>query len=104
MPMMPFIGVRISWLVIARKRDFAMFEASALSRASSSAVAAVASAARRRLVPRRQTKRPSAIPTDMMRPATASPRTSVVGPAEKAMATLRPLSSSTKAVAAMIAP
>ncbi len=32
--MMPFIGVRISWLMVARKSDFAWFAASAASRAS----------------------------------------------------------------------
>ncbi len=37
MPMMPFSGVRISWLVIARKRDFARLAASAWSRAWASA-------------------------------------------------------------------
>ena len=54
MPMTPFMGVRISWLVVARKRDFARFEASALRCDSWSAATAVASAAMRRLVPRRQ--------------------------------------------------
>ena len=33
MPMMPFIGVRISWLTVARKRDFAWLAYSARSRA-----------------------------------------------------------------------
>ncbi len=37
MPMMPFSGVRISWLAIARKRDLARLAASAWSRASVSA-------------------------------------------------------------------
>ena len=37
MPMMPFSGVRISWLAIARKRDLARLAASAWSRASASA-------------------------------------------------------------------
>ncbi len=36
MPMMPFMGVRISWLMVARKRDLARLPASARSRASSS--------------------------------------------------------------------
>ena len=35
-PRMPFIGVRISWLIAARKRDFARLAASAWSRASRS--------------------------------------------------------------------
>ncbi len=35
--MMPFSGVRISWLAIARKRDLARLAASAWSRASDSA-------------------------------------------------------------------
>ena len=35
MPMIPFIGVRISWLILARKSDFARFAASASSRACS---------------------------------------------------------------------
>ena len=44
MPMMPFIGVRISWLIAARKRDLARSAASAWSRApASSAWAALAS-------------------------------------------------------------
>jgi hypothetical protein len=33
MPMMPFIGVRISWLTVARKRDLAWLAYSARSRA-----------------------------------------------------------------------
>ena len=37
MPMMPFSGVRISWLAIARKRDLARLAASAWSRACASA-------------------------------------------------------------------
>ena len=37
MPIMPFSGVRISWLAIARKRDLARFAASDWSRASPSA-------------------------------------------------------------------
>lgn len=36
MPMMPFMGVRISWLIVARKADFAAFAASACLFASSS--------------------------------------------------------------------
>ena len=39
MPMMPFIGVRISWLMLARNSDLARVEASAWSRASTSSVA-----------------------------------------------------------------
>ena len=35
MPMMAFIGVRISWLMAARNALFAWFAASAASRASS---------------------------------------------------------------------
>ena len=38
--MMPFIGVRISWLTVARKRDFAWLANSARSRAVISAVSA----------------------------------------------------------------
>ena len=34
MPRMPFIGVRISWLMAARKRDLARLAASACLRAS----------------------------------------------------------------------
>ena len=34
---MPFNGVRISWLTVARKRDFARLAASALSRAAAAA-------------------------------------------------------------------
>ena len=34
MPRMPLIGVRISWLMVARKRDLASFAASARSRAA----------------------------------------------------------------------
>ena len=37
MPRMPFIGVRISWLICARKLDFARFAASACSLAARSA-------------------------------------------------------------------
>ena len=37
-PMMPFIGVRISWLMLARKRDLARFDASAAIFAVSSAL------------------------------------------------------------------
>ena len=40
MPMMPFIGVRISWLTVARKRDLAWLAYSARSRAVISAVSA----------------------------------------------------------------
>ena len=36
MPMIPFIGVRISWLIVARKRPLARFASSASSRARSS--------------------------------------------------------------------
>jgi hypothetical protein len=36
MPMTPFIGVRISWLIIARKDDLARLACSASSRARSS--------------------------------------------------------------------
>ena len=35
MPMMPFIGVRISWLTVARNSDLARLPASACSLASS---------------------------------------------------------------------
>ena len=37
MPTTPFIGVRISWDILARKADFARFAASASARAASSA-------------------------------------------------------------------
>jgi len=40
MPRMPFIGVRISWLIEARKRDLAWFASSASSRASLRAASA----------------------------------------------------------------
>ena len=40
MPRMPFIGVRISWLMEARKRDLALLAPSAWSRASASASSA----------------------------------------------------------------
>ena len=40
MPMMPFIGVRISWLTVARKRDLALLAFSARSRALTSASSA----------------------------------------------------------------
>ena len=40
MPMMPFMGVRISWLTVARKRDFAWLAYSARSRALIRAVSA----------------------------------------------------------------
>lgn len=36
----PFIGVRISWLMVARKSDFARVAASAMSRAPISSVSA----------------------------------------------------------------
>ena len=35
-PMIPFIGVRISWLMLARNSDFAWLAASAAARACSS--------------------------------------------------------------------
>src|SRR5262249_50508127 len=55
MPMMPFIGVRISWLTVARKRDFAWLANSARSRALISAISArLRSAMSRALVARRQ--------------------------------------------------
>ena len=38
--MMPFIGVRISWLIVARKALLARFAASAASRAARSSSAA----------------------------------------------------------------
>jgi hypothetical protein len=38
MPMTPFIGVRISWLMVARKSDFARVAISAASRASCSSL------------------------------------------------------------------
>ena len=34
MPMMPFIGVRISWLMLARNSDFRRADSTAASRAS----------------------------------------------------------------------
>ena len=39
MPSTPFIGVRISWLIAARKVDFARLAASASARAASATVA-----------------------------------------------------------------
>ncbi len=36
MPMMPFIGVRISWLMLAKNSDFTRTDSSAASRASAS--------------------------------------------------------------------
>ena len=38
MPRTPFIGVRISWLIVARKLDFAELARRATSRAASAAV------------------------------------------------------------------
>ena len=46
MPMIPFMGVRISWLIFARKRDFAAFALSA----ASLAVTRTPSAASRRAI------------------------------------------------------
>ena len=34
MPMIPFMGVRISWLIMARNSDFALFAASARTMAA----------------------------------------------------------------------
>ena len=47
MPSTPFIGVRISWLMVARKVDLAWVAASASARAASAASLAAASAASR---------------------------------------------------------
>ncbi len=44
MPMTPFIGVRISWLMLARKSDLSRDASVALSRASDMAASAPASA------------------------------------------------------------
>ena len=38
MPRMPLIGVRISWLIVARKRDLASLAASARSRAAAASL------------------------------------------------------------------
>ena len=55
MPMMPFIGVRISWLTVARKRDFAWLANSARSRALISAVSARLRAVMSRAIARCET-------------------------------------------------
>ena len=56
MTMMPFIGVRISWLMVARKSDFARLAASAASRASRrSWVRSATSCSRLRLCASRRT-------------------------------------------------
>ena len=55
MPMMPFIGVRISWLTVARKRDLAWLADSARSRALISAVSARLRAVMSRAIARWET-------------------------------------------------
>ena len=57
MPMMPFIGVRISWLMLARNSDLARVEASAWSRASASSTACAGAARRPARAPRRARRR-----------------------------------------------
>ncbi len=51
MPMTPFIGVRISWLMLARKSDLSRDASVALSRASDMAASAPASAVTSARVP-----------------------------------------------------
>ncbi len=51
MPMTPFIGVRISWLMLARKSDFSREASSASSLASDIAASAPASAVTSARVP-----------------------------------------------------
>ena len=47
MPMMPLSGVRISWLMVARKRDLASFAASARSRAAAASLSRQTSSRKR---------------------------------------------------------
>ena len=51
MPMTPFIGVRISWLMLARKSDFNREALSAVSRALDMAASASASAVTSATIP-----------------------------------------------------
>ena len=53
MPSTPFIGVRISWLMVARKVDFAWLAASASARSVSAASRAASAASWRRRAPPR---------------------------------------------------
>jgi len=55
MPMMPFMGVRISWLTVARKRDLAWLACSARSRAEISEVSARLRAVMSRAIARCET-------------------------------------------------
>ena len=56
--MTPFIGVRISWLMVARKADLARSAANAVSRAASSSLSASLYAVMLRAVPRISSGRP----------------------------------------------
>ncbi len=59
MPMTPFIGVRISWLMLARKSDLSRDASLALSRASDMAASAPASAVTSASVPTQPAVPPS---------------------------------------------
>ena len=59
MPMTPFIGVRISWLMLARKSDLSRDASVALSRASDMAASAPASAVTSARVPTQPAVPPS---------------------------------------------
>jgi hypothetical protein len=72
MPRMPFKGVRISWLTVARNVLFAVFAASAALRASISAASFIFSRSILRIAPTTRATRPSsprtasaALPTQM---------------------------------------
>ncbi len=58
MPMMPFIGVRISWLMLARNSLFARFADSAAARARAVASSACLRAVQSRKIDRKATGRP----------------------------------------------
>ena len=104
MPMTPFIGVRISWLVVARKRDFARLEFSASVRARFKASMAVASACMRRWVPRRQKYSPSVTPKVRMRPVSVRAMTGEEKLVASARNRLRPASTATTEAPAMSTP
>ncbi len=57
-PITPFIGVRISWLMVARKADLARSAANAVSLAASSSLSASLYAVMLRAVPRISSGRP----------------------------------------------
>jgi len=59
MPMMPFIGVRISWLMLARNSLFARLASSAARRARSAACSLSFRAVQSRTIDRNATGRPS---------------------------------------------